>query len=86
MPSLRGGVRDAWKNAFHRRSQPKTEDLLNGTAAIRSVQPPELDRAHLVRRYRNAIVHEGGEAPEAVSLGQAKSYLCLFFSRLPLTW
>jgi hypothetical protein len=79
-------LRDAWKNAFRRRSLPKTEDLLNGTAAMRFVSPPELDNAHLVRRCRNAIVHEGSEAADAVSLGQAKSYLCLFFSRLPLTW
>jgi hypothetical protein len=80
------GLRDAWKDCFRRRSKPKAEDLLNAVAALRSIAEDDRDNAHSVRRYRNGIVHEGGEEAEAVSLGRAKSYLCLFFSRLPLTW
>ena len=57
----------------------------NWDAALR-IAEDERDNAHAVRRYRNGVVHEGGEGAEAVSLRQAKSYLCLFFSRLPLTW
>jgi hypothetical protein len=80
------GLRDAWRNVFRRRSRPRMEDLLNSMAALRSIPQTDLDRAHLVRRYRNASVHEGGEEVERIALGLARSALCLFFSRLPLDW
>ena len=80
------GLREAWKDCFGRHSRPKAEDLLNAVAALRVIAEDDRDNAHAVRRYRNGVVHEGGEGAEAVLLRQAKSYLCLFFSRLPLTW
>ena len=80
------GLRESWKDCFGRHSRPKAEDLLNAVAALRVIGQEDRDNAHAVRRYRNGVVHEGGEGAEAVSLRQAKSYLCLFFSRLPLTW
>jgi hypothetical protein len=80
------GLREAWRDCFGRHSRPRAEDLLNAVAALRAIAEDDRDSAHSVRRYRNGVVHEGGEGAEAVSLRQAKSYLCLFFSRLPLTW
>lgn len=80
------GLRDAWLNAFRRNTRPKTEDLLNAIAAIRRIPKEQLDHAHRVRRYRNAVVHEGNEMAEPISLEQAKSYLSQYFSWLPLTW
>jgi hypothetical protein len=80
------GLRDAWKNYFLRQTKPRAENLLISVAALRFISDQERDRAHLVRRYRNAIVHAGAKDAEVVPLGEAKGYLCQFFSRLPLTW
>jgi hypothetical protein len=86
-PSHLQAARDNLEDTyFGRHSKPKAEDLLNAVAALRAIAEDDRDNAHSVRRYRNGVVHEGGEVAESVSLRQAKSYLCLYFSRLPLTW
>ncbi len=79
------GLRDAWVNLV-RRSHPPMRDLLPAMANWRIPQD-WLDQADEVRVYRNSIVHEG-ESPEGlgVTLGEARSRLCRFFSRLPENW
>jgi hypothetical protein len=36
--------------------------------------------------YRNGLVHEREDKPEIVPIALARSYLCHFFSFLPLQW
>lgn len=78
------GARQFW--AANWDTYPKTVDLLDGLAARRGISDTERDNAHIVREYRNALVHERDEAPDAVSIRVARGYLCTFFSRLPLQW
>ncbi|HET6882414.1 MAG TPA: hypothetical protein VFI31_19770 [Pirellulales bacterium] len=65
---------------------PKTVDLLDGLAARCGVPDTLRDDAHLVRDYRNSLVHEREEKTEAVPMATARGYLCRFFSFLPLEW
>src|SRR5262245_19458290 len=50
------GVRQYW--AANWDTDPKTVDLLNGLAARCGIPDTPRDNAHLVRDYRNALVHE----------------------------
>lgn len=83
---LEAGLREAWENCFKQTTVPRVKDLLDAVAARSYVPDDVLASAHAVRKYRNSLVHEGGEEAEAVPLEDAKSQLCTFFSRLPLDW
>jgi hypothetical protein len=39
-----------------------------------------------VREYRNGLVHEREDKPEAVPIEEARHFLCHFFSFLPWQW
>jgi len=80
------GLRDAWENSFKQTTTPPMRDLLVAVAARRSIPERDLTNAHLVREYRNSLVHEGDDRVEPVPLELAKKYLCTFFSWLPLDW
>lgn len=80
------GLRDAWRNAFGRATQPPMRDLLEAVARLRLIPQDWLDGAHEVREYRNRLVHEGDEPGAAVTLAEARHRLCRFFGWLPLTW
>lgn len=67
-------------------TDPKTVDLLNGLAARCGIPDTQRDNAHLVRDYRNALVHEREDKPEVVPMAMARSYLFHFFSFLPPQW
>ena len=79
-----GALQDFWRSGMGRQTSPATRTLLDRIAARCHVPWTELDRAHQVRAYRNAIIHEG-EAPRAteIALPEARRHLCLFLSRLP---
>jgi hypothetical protein len=80
------GLRDVWKSYFGRDTHPPMKDLL---VAIANQRIPQdwLEDADAVREYRNALVHEGDTTDiEAVSLAEARSRLCRFFSQLPKDW
>jgi hypothetical protein len=79
-------LRDAWENSFLRTSRPPTGALMQAIAARRSVEQRCSDRADTVRNYRNSLVHEGAERSTAVSIGEARSCLCRYLSRLPRDW
>jgi hypothetical protein len=76
-------LRDIW-SSWGKRSRPKTEDLLKGCSSRRKVAPNAADRAHVVRVFRNSILH-GGRA-DAVTLAEARSSLCEFLGWMPLEW
>lgn len=78
------GAREYWSVNWG--TDPKTVDLLNGLAARCGIHDSPRDNAHLVRVYRNSLVHERENQPEAVTIVVARSYLCRFFSFLPLQW
>src|SRR5580704_12080040 len=67
------GARQYW--AANWATDPKTVDLLSGLAARREIPETQRDNAHLVREYRNALVHVREEKPEEVSIAVARSYL-----------
>jgi len=78
------GTRQYWAATWG--TDPKTAELINGLAARREIPDTQRRNAHLVREYRNALVHEREEKPEPVLIGVARSYLCHFFSFLPTRW
>jgi hypothetical protein len=78
------GVRQYWSANWD--TDPKTVDLLNGLAARCGIHDSLRDNAHLVRDYRNALVHEREDQPEAVPIAVSRGYLCRFFSFLPPQW
>lgn len=77
-------LRDIWEKALGRDTTPGMHDLLNALASKRRVKDADLEAAHLVREYRNRIVH-GGDA-EVVALPLARRYLCIFFGYMLPQW
>lgn len=78
-------LRDLWTNGFRRRTEPPTRQLVDGVAARRGVPDPVLAEAHRVRRWRNAVVHEG-EEDDDIEFADARSALGEFLAWLPLDW
>lgn len=78
------GARQYWDANW--RSHPRTVDLLNGLAARCGIPDTQRDHAHVVRNYRNGLVHEREEETEMVPIAVARNYLCHFFSFLPPQW
>lgn len=78
------GARQYWDAKW--RTDPKTIDLLEGLAARCGIPDTQRDNAHLVREYRNSLVHQREDATEAVPIAVARGYLCRFFSFLPSQW
>lgn len=78
------GVRQYWEANWA--TYPKTADLLDGLAARCGIPDTQRDHAHLVRDYRNSLVHERDEKTEVVPVPLARGYLCRFFSFLPPQW
>ena len=64
---------------------PRAYDLINKAAKPRRANVPDnkRDAVHLVREYRNAIVHDQGSGAVAVSFDQALSALNQYLVSLP---
>jgi hypothetical protein len=81
------GLREAWRLALGRETQPPMSDLLDGITSSRGIDHSFLEAAHRVREFRNNLVHEQDEEPEEiVAIGQVRRYLTRFFSFLPPHW
>jgi hypothetical protein len=78
------GLRLYWDSV--RDTNPRTRDLLNGVAALCGIPDEQRENAHLVRAYRNSLVHEREEEVEPLPVALARGYLCHFFSFLPHRW
>src|SRR5207244_1413282 len=78
------GARQYWGANWD--THPRTVDLLDGLAARCGIPDTQRDNAHLVRDYRNVLVHEREDKPAGVPLALARNYLCHFLSFLPLWW
>lgn len=77
-------VRQYWSANWA--TEPNAESLLNGLAARCGIPDAQLVNAHMVRDYRNALVHEREELPDVVPIETARGHLCRFFSFLPHRW
>jgi hypothetical protein len=78
------GTRQYWNTRWS--TDPKTVDLLNGIAARCGIPDMQRDHGHLVREFRNSLVHERDDKPEEVPIAVVRHYLCHFFSFLPQQW
>lgn len=81
-------LRDFW--TVSRRTNPpsRTRDLLNGIGANRKVSDDTIQNAHVVRGFRNTLIHERDhrDAVAPVSIADARRYLCTFLNFLPPEW
>lgn len=77
-------LRDVRRLVYGRNTPIKTYDLLQQCASRQHIPEQDLANAHLVREYRNSIVH-GGIAP-VVTVAQARSWLCKYFGWMPPKW
>ena len=80
------GLRDVWENGWRRPTEPPMKDLIDAVAAKRLISQDVIDRAHHVRSWRNAVVHQGGLAPQPLTIEGAWNHLCKYSSRLPKDW
>ncbi len=78
------GARQCWNERWE--SYPKTADLLEGLAARFTIPDAHREHCHSVREYRNNLVHEREGDVEALTMSEARAYLCVFFSFLPHRW
>jgi hypothetical protein len=79
------GMREAWERAFHQATTPRMRDLIDSKSARCIISQDRRDCIHVVRTYRNALIHEGGRF-EPVGLRESCGWLCRSFSRLPHEW
>lgn len=80
------GLRDAWRHAERRTTNPVVKDLLQAFASKTRMPSDRLRDVDLVRAYRNSVVHAVADAAEPVSLAEARRFLCRYFSFLPPDW
>jgi hypothetical protein len=79
-------LRDVWATHLGRDTHPRTLDLVDAVAGYQMVPDDIKDGVQAVRRYRNSLVHEGGEGAVEVPFTTARSYLGTYLSRLPPEW
>lgn len=77
------GLRQYW--ATTRSTHPRTRDLIDGIAAARAIPHDSINDVHVIREYRNGIVHEREEIT-STAMDVCQRHLCIFFSRLPDRW
>lgn len=82
--AFESGLRSFW--ATVKDSTPPSRDLIDGVAARRSIPDETRDGAHVVRRHRNGLVHEGSDEVATITLATSRGRLCTFFARLPDEW
>ena len=80
------GLREAWELAFRRTTSPGVRDLIDSLYTQCFIPEAWRDCVHQVRKYRNALVHEGGDDAQAIGMREACSDLCRFFGHLPHNW
>jgi hypothetical protein len=78
------GLRSYWHTISIRK--PRTEHLCNSVGSRCRVENELLHGVHAVREYRNYIVHENFLPKQPITMSQARSWLCQYFARLPVSW
>lgn len=77
-------LRSFWRTI--RDTIPMTRDLMDGVASRRRIPHDSIERAHLVRGYRNHLVHESEAVTERVAIEAASRHLNTYLGRLPERW
>ena len=84
------GLRSFWRasRGQRRHTRPQTSQLLDAIASNRRIGDEVLNNAHVVRTYRNALIHDNdrNENFEEIRIGDARRDLLLYFGRLPYLW
>jgi hypothetical protein len=83
--AFEGILRDYWTNGLRRTTEPPMQDLLDGIAARRKMNPADLDAAHQVREYRNELIHEDLTV-RRLDMRQTVRALGSYLRWLPQTW
>ena len=79
-------LRDVWRNAWKRPTEPPMKDLIDVFATKRLISRALADDVHRVRDYRNHLVHQGRAAIDPIPIHDAQALLSRFLSRLPNHW
>lgn len=77
-------LREFWAHVDGKRSHPTVTRLMDRIAVRCRIPVGHLVLAHIVREFRNTLVH-GGRS-RSVTLDEARSHLCRFLSSLPREW
>jgi len=78
-------LRTYWRDWRGRTTQPPTQHLID--ALTPNLTPQDwIDQVHAVRRYRNALVHEGADSEASFTLAQCRKHICRFLSLLDANW
>ena len=65
----------------------RTQDLINGVAARNRIAERTKENAHIVRCYRNNLLHlDSDPVQESLDITDTRQYLCQFLSFLPRDW
>jgi len=80
------GLREAWSRVWGETTHPRAADLLHAFASRCRMSHDRLVETHRVRVYRNRIVHDESEPATPLAVGEARRFLCRFFSLLPPDW
>jgi hypothetical protein len=80
------GLRDYWKSRSKKKIIPRVSDMIKSISSNRTIEHQEMENADNVRKYRNKLVHEEDSEARVVDVGEARKFLCVFFSRLPEDW
>lgn len=86
LAEFEAGLREAWRDAYQRTTQPPLTELIESIAAQCLIPEDWRDRAHEVRAYRNTLVHEGAVEASTIEMREARGHLCRFLSQLPHDW
>jgi hypothetical protein len=70
------GARQYWST--QRDTHPQTAGLLDVLAARCGIPDTVRENTHLVREYRNSLVHEREDTPQEVPIAVARHHLCHF--------
>jgi len=80
-----GVLRDYWLHGLHRTTRPQMTDLMNSIAAYCHTTDDDVNDAHEVREYRNAVIHEHAQDLR-FEFRVCRSRLARFARWLPPEW
>lgn len=75
-------LREYWPTVKATEPPNNMHDLMQSLASASKVPSDQLQQAHEVREYRNALVHERTEMPQSIAIAESRRRLCHFLSRL----
>jgi hypothetical protein len=78
-------IRSYWRT-IHPQAHPTVSVLLNRVGDRRQIPTDAIAAAQGVREYRNCLVHERDQGPQAVAIPDARGHLQRFLARLPEKW